>query len=71
MLFSIYARIFTILFAVKSWTGNKSNIEKQVNEDFWLNKRDKDTSCDYDDEMDAGKVCTRFCYFCSMSVQLV
>jgi hypothetical protein len=55
----VFFRIFNIqIISVKSWEGNKSNVEKQVNEDYWMNKRDKDTSCDYDDEIDAGKVCT-------------
>jgi hypothetical protein len=55
--FLLVLLFFIIFFPVKSWEGNKSNIDKQVNEDFWMNKRDKDTSCDYDDEIDAGKVC--------------
>ncbi|XP_065343143.1 ubiquitin carboxyl-terminal hydrolase 36 [Cloeon dipterum] len=40
---------------VKSWNGTKSLVDKQTYEDHWMAKRDKDYSCDYDDEMDGGK----------------
>ncbi|XP_059476233.1 ubiquitin carboxyl-terminal hydrolase 36-like [Neocloeon triangulifer] len=39
---------------VRSWNGTKSNIDKQVSEDFWMRKRDEEKDNDYD-EFDGGK----------------